>query len=112
MGEFINWLFSTVNGMIALIGIGIVLFLIIAFLLEKRTQKMYRDRGEKVESEDDEDGGVFAGLFNFGSSDDDDEDDSKDDDAIGGLFASLRSSLEDWDPDEDDENDEDKSKSK
>ncbi|NTU89863.1 MAG: hypothetical protein HGA54_08210 [Actinobacteria bacterium] len=110
MGEFINWLFSTVNGMIALIGIGILIFLIIAFLLERRTQKMYRDRGEKVQTENDDDDGVFAGLFNFGSSDDDDDDDdSKDDDGgIGGLFASLRSSLDDWDPDEDEDEEESK----
>ncbi len=41
MGSFFGWLFGTRQGVFALIVGGIVLFLIIAFVLERRTRKTY-----------------------------------------------------------------------
>ena len=58
--DFVNWLFNTKPGVIALVVGGILLFFVIAFVLERRTRQMYRNH-EK--SEDDWD------LFD----DDDDE---------------------------------------
>ena len=58
--DFVNWLFTTKPGVIALVVGGILLFFVIAFVLERRTRQMYRNH-EK--SEDDWD------LFD----DDDDE---------------------------------------
>ena len=48
--DFFTWLFNDRNGVIALILGGIVLFLIIAFVLERRTRKQFYNH-EK--SEDD-----------------------------------------------------------
>lgn len=59
IGDFFSWLFGTRTGVIALVLGGIVLFLIIAIILERRTRAIYKNH-EK--SEDDWD------LF-----DDDDE---------------------------------------
>lgn len=36
-----EWLFGTRTGVLALLGIGIVLFLVIAFVLERRMRKQY-----------------------------------------------------------------------
>ena len=41
MSSFFGWLFGTRQGVLALIVGGIVLFLIIAFVLERRTRKTY-----------------------------------------------------------------------
>ena len=41
LGGFFDWLFGTRTGVLCLIGRGIVLFLIIALILERRTKKMY-----------------------------------------------------------------------
>lgn len=51
MGDFFNWLFATRTGVMALIGGGIVLFLIIAFVLERRGRKLYYNH-ERVEGEE------------------------------------------------------------
>ena len=59
--DFFTWLFNDRMGVIALILGGIVLFLIIAFILERRTRKQYYNH-EKSEDdwslfdEDDESG--------------------------------------------------------
>jgi hypothetical protein len=41
LSSFFGWLFGTRQGVLALIVGGIVLFLIIAFVLERRTRKTY-----------------------------------------------------------------------
>lgn len=38
---FINWLFGTRPGVLALIGGGVLLFLLVAWLLEKRTRAQF-----------------------------------------------------------------------
>ena len=57
--------FGNTAGVLIVIGAGIVLFLIIAFLLELRTRKLFPERSK---SDDDFD------LFDFDDEDDDDED--------------------------------------
>ena len=42
-GNFVDWLFGTTTGVIALVLGGILLFLIIAFVLERKTRKIYRN---------------------------------------------------------------------
>lgn len=66
--EFINWLFNTREGVLALFVGGILICLVIAFVLERRTSKMYYDHP----ADDDDEGGLFGGLF--GGDDDDDKD--------------------------------------
>ncbi len=61
--NFINWLFNTRPGVLALVLGGIVLFMIIAFVLERKTRKIYKNH-EKTEDDWD--------LFD---DDDEDEDD-------------------------------------
>ena len=46
--NFINWLFNTRPGVLALVLGGIVLFMIIAFVLERKTRKIYKNH-EKTE---------------------------------------------------------------
>jgi hypothetical protein len=41
IGNFFNWLFSDRVGVLVLLGFGVVLFLLIAFLLEKRMRKQF-----------------------------------------------------------------------
>ncbi len=60
IGNFFNWLFNTRQGVIALIVGGIVLFLIIAFILERRTRALYKNHEKSDDDWDlfgsDEDG--------------------------------------------------------
>lgn len=53
-GRSFSFLFGTRTGFAILFAGGILLFAILAFVMEKRTHKMYVDRGPK--SEDEEDG--------------------------------------------------------
>lgn len=64
--EFLNWLLGTPTGVLVLVIGGMVFFTILAFVLERRTHKMYFNHPE---SEDEE--GFFDSLF----ADDEDEDD-------------------------------------
>ena len=48
--DFLNWLFNSRPGVLCLIGGGILLFLIIAFFLELKTRKRYKNHKK---SEDD-----------------------------------------------------------
>ena len=59
MGDFLNWLFATRTGVMALILGGIVLFLIIAFVLERRDRKIFYNH----ELEEGEEKSVFESLF-------------------------------------------------
>ena len=43
INNFFTWLFSSRQGVIALIVGGIILFLVIAFVLERRTRAMYKN---------------------------------------------------------------------
>jgi hypothetical protein len=68
--EFLDWLFNTRGGVAALFGVGILICLVIAFVLERKTKKMYFNH-EKQEGEEDS---IFESLFGG-----DDEDADKDD---------------------------------
>ncbi len=50
IGNFFRWLFSDRVGVLVLLGSGVVLFLLIAFLLEKRMRKQFYNHQK---SEDD-----------------------------------------------------------
>ncbi|WP_186365756.1 DUF6724 family protein [Enorma burkinafasonensis] len=56
MGDVFSFLFGTRGGLAVLFFGGIVVAAVVAFILEKRTSKMYVDRGPKPE---DEDGSLF-----------------------------------------------------
>lgn len=60
MQEIFSFLFETRTGLAALFFGGIVIAALAAFVLEKRTNKMYVDRGPKKDGEDD---GLFGGLL-------------------------------------------------
>ena len=66
MIAIIDFLFNTRAGVLCLFLGGAAIFAIAAYLLEKRTGALYVDRGPA--SPDEEDEGLFSGLF----SDDDD----------------------------------------
>ena len=66
MADVYNFLFGTRAGLAVLFVVGIIVFIIAAFLLEKRTRSMYVDRGPAKKGEDE---GLFSGLF----GDDDEE---------------------------------------
>ena len=70
-GALYDFLFGTYAGIGVLIGVSLVACGLIAFVLERRTRKIYADRGPR----DDED---EWSLF-----DDDEEDDDNDDDDEG-----------------------------
>ena len=53
MDAVFSFLFGTPTGFAILFGGGILLFAILAFVLEKRTHKIYVDRGPKSEDEED-----------------------------------------------------------
>lgn len=69
--DFTTWLFSTREGVLALFVGGIVVCLIVAFILERKTAKMYFNH-EKQPGEEDS---FLEGIF--GDSDDNDEDADK-----------------------------------
>lgn len=52
MDQFFNFIFNTREGVAILFFGGIVVVSIVAFLLEKRTAKIYVDRGPKKDDED------------------------------------------------------------
>ena len=52
MEAIFGFLFGTREGVAALFGGGVVVFGVVAFILEKRTHKLYVDRGPKSEDED------------------------------------------------------------
>jgi predicted MFS family arabinose efflux permease len=59
IGTFFGWLFGTRQGVITLVVGGLVLFLIIAFVLERRTRAMYKNHAKSEDDWDlfdDEDG--------------------------------------------------------
>lgn len=60
MDQFFDFIFNTRAGVAVLFFSGLAIFGIVAFLLEKRTNKIYVDRGPKQDGEDD---GLFGGLF-------------------------------------------------
>lgn len=66
--EFINWLFGSPAGVAVLVFDGMVLFLIIAFIAERRTHKMFYNHEPEEDENDWED------------DDDDWEDDDDEDD--------------------------------
>lgn len=63
--DFATWLFDTRAGVAALVVGGVVVCLIIAIVLERRTKRMYFDHPKGEDGED----GIFSGLF----GDDEDE---------------------------------------
>lgn len=83
MGAFVNWLFTTRDGMWALLGIGIVFFTLLAWLLEKGTRKRYHDH----EVTDDPD---LA---------------KEESESLGAMIGIERQALDEWDPEADDEDD-------
>ncbi len=52
IGEIYSFIFGTPAGVGILIGVTLVLCVIIAFLLERRTRKIYADRGPREEGDD------------------------------------------------------------
>lgn len=50
--DFINWLFNTRQGVIALVLGGILLFLIIAVVLERKTRAIYKNHEKSPEDWD------------------------------------------------------------
>ncbi|AEB06368.1 hypothetical protein Corgl_0241 [Coriobacterium glomerans PW2] len=53
MSSLFDYLFNTHAGFAVLFFGGIVFFLVLAYILEKRTGKIYVDRGERKADEDD-----------------------------------------------------------
>ena len=53
MAEIYNFLFGTRMGVLVLFIGGVILFTLIAFVMERRTHKLYVDRGEKAKGEKD-----------------------------------------------------------
>ena len=53
MADIFNFLFGTRMGVFILFIAGVVLFTLIAFVMERRTHKLYVDRGEKAKGEKD-----------------------------------------------------------
>ncbi len=70
--EFINWLFGTREGVIALFVGGFIIAALVALLLERSTSKRFYNHEPK---EGEEEGGFFDGLFHL--SDDSDEGDAQ-----------------------------------
>jgi hypothetical protein len=50
--DFVNWLFNTRQGVIALVLGGILLFLIIAIVLERKTRAIYKNHEKSPEDWD------------------------------------------------------------
>ena len=51
--DVFSFLFETRAGLAVLFVGGIILFLVIAFITERKTRRIYVDRGERPEDEDD-----------------------------------------------------------
>lgn len=51
--DVFSFLFETRAGLAVLFVGGIILFLVIAFITERKTRRIYVDRGERPEGEDD-----------------------------------------------------------
>ena len=60
MDAFFNFLFGTRAGVAILFIGGIALFALVAFLSERKTRKLYVDRGPKSDKDDDSWGGLFG----------------------------------------------------
>lgn len=60
MDAVFSFLFDTREGFAVLFFGGIVIFAIVAYVLEKRTHMLYVDRGEKGPDEEDS---IWDGLF-------------------------------------------------
>lgn len=52
MDQIFTFLFGTRTGVAVLFAAGVLIFAIVAFVLEKRTHKLYVDRGPKPNDED------------------------------------------------------------
>lgn len=52
MDQIFTFLFGTRTGVAVLFAAGVLIFAIVAFILEKRTHKLYVDRGPKADDED------------------------------------------------------------
>lgn len=52
MDAIFSFLFGTREGVATLFVAGLVIFAIVAFVLEKRTHKIYVDRGSRPDDED------------------------------------------------------------
>lgn len=72
--QIYHFLFETYAGMGILIGATLIICIIVAAILEIRTRKRYKDRGEKQESDE-------WSLFDDDDDDDEDEDDDDDENA-------------------------------
>ncbi|MDM8300706.1 DUF6724 family protein [Collinsella tanakaei] len=53
MDAFFSFLFGTREGVAVLFIAGVAIFAIVAFVLEKRTHKIYVDRGPSEDGDDD-----------------------------------------------------------
>lgn len=65
--DFLNWLFGTREGVIALFVGGFIVALLVAVISERSTSKRYYNH-EPQEGE--EEGGFLSGLFSLGDDDD------------------------------------------
>ncbi len=66
--DFIGWLFNTKQGVIALVLGGIVVFVIIAFVLERKTRKVYYNHKKSADDWDlfdDEESDSESGWSDF-----------------------------------------------
>ena len=52
MDQIFTFLFGTRTGVAVLFAAGVLIFAIVAFVLEKRTHKLYVDRGPKTDDDD------------------------------------------------------------
>ncbi len=52
MDQIFTFLFGTRTGVAVLFAAGVLIFAVAAFILEKRTHKLYVDRGPKPNDED------------------------------------------------------------
>ena len=52
VGNFFSWLFGSRQGVITLVVGGILLFLVISFVLERRTRAMYKNHAKSADDWD------------------------------------------------------------
>ncbi len=69
--ELFNWLFGTMQGVLCLIGSGMLFFFILAFLLERKTHKLYFHHPEKEDEES-----YLDSLFNSDKNETEEKDSS------------------------------------